>query len=81
MANGALMNPDGCAVGGLLDLIKLKTTPKIVYFFDFLVCIDQSGNPFIFYHDKNRYINIPTVSPAVLIAYIDNKGGQLAIAL
>ncbi|CAD8143995.1 unnamed protein product [Paramecium octaurelia] len=79
--NGSLMNPEGQTINGLIDLIKLKSQPKIVYYFDFLVCIDQSGNPFIFYHDKNRYINIPTISPAQMISYIDNKGGQLAIAL
>lgn len=75
------MNPNKADQNGLLDVIKLKMTPKVVYYFGFLACIDTSGNPFMFYHEKNRYINITTPSPALQIVYIDRKDGQLAISL
>lgn len=38
--NGSLLNPSDAESDGLMDVIKLKASPKFVHFFDFLVCID-----------------------------------------
>lgn len=38
--NGSLLNPENGTINGLVDLIKLKSPPKIVNYFGFLVCID-----------------------------------------
>lgn len=62
---GSLNQPTKSDDSGLLDVIRLKVAPKSVYYYGFLACIDNMGNPFIFYHDKNRYINIAVPSPAL----------------
>jgi hypothetical protein len=64
-------------------VLNLKDKPVKVYFIDeaCFSCIDQFGNPFIFYYAKNRYINIKVPCPATLLMPIQRNEGNLAIAL